>query len=73
MIGDPSGKSAERNLLSKEQLAANVAGMAAQMRRFLDFDAGERVGAAASTTSTGRRRGATSSSCATSARTFPST
>jgi len=40
MIGDPSGKSAERNLLSKEQLEANVAGMAAQMRRFLDFDRG---------------------------------
>lgn len=39
MIGDPSGKSAERNLLSKDQLAANIAGMAAQMRRFLDFDA----------------------------------
>ena len=40
MIGDPSGKSAERNLLSKDQLDANIAGMAAQMRRFLDFDAG---------------------------------
>ena len=40
MIGDPSGKSAERNLLSKEQLRANVAGLAAQMRRFIDFDAG---------------------------------
>jgi tyrosyl-tRNA synthetase len=40
MVGDPSGKSAERNLLSREQLAANVAGMEAQMRRFLDFDAG---------------------------------
>jgi tyrosyl-tRNA synthetase len=40
MIGDPSGKSAERNLLDKDQLAKNVAGMAAQMRRFLDFDAG---------------------------------
>jgi tyrosyl-tRNA synthetase len=40
MIGDPSGKSAERNLLSKDQLAANLEGMAAQMRRFLDFDAG---------------------------------
>ncbi|MGL4512008.1 MAG: tyrosine--tRNA ligase [Lacipirellulaceae bacterium] len=38
MIGDPSGKSAERNLLDKEQLAKNVAGLAAQMRRFLDFD-----------------------------------
>jgi tyrosyl-tRNA synthetase len=40
MIGDPSGKSAERNLLSRDQLAANLAGMAAQMQRFLDFDAG---------------------------------
>src|SRR6185436_13023425 len=28
------------NLLSKEQLAANVDGMAAQMRRFLDFESG---------------------------------
>jgi len=40
MIGDPSGKSAERNLLTKEQLAQNIAGMSAQMRSFLDFDAG---------------------------------
>jgi tyrosyl-tRNA synthetase len=40
MIGDPSGKSAERNLLSKEQLAHNVASMGAQMARFLDFEAG---------------------------------
>ncbi|MEM1227720.1 MAG: tyrosine--tRNA ligase [Planctomycetota bacterium] len=38
MIGDPSGKSEERNLLSTEQLQANVDGVAAQMRRFLDFD-----------------------------------
>jgi tyrosyl-tRNA synthetase len=38
MIGDPSGKSSERNLLSKEQLAANVDAMRTQMRRFLDFD-----------------------------------
>ncbi|MEN0109671.1 MAG: tyrosine--tRNA ligase [Planctomycetota bacterium] len=40
MIGDPSGKSAERNLLSKEQLAANVAAIGEQMRRFLEFDDG---------------------------------
>ncbi len=40
MIGDPSGKSDERNLLSKEALAANVAGLGQQMRRFLDFDCG---------------------------------
>ncbi|MEM6655610.1 MAG: tyrosine--tRNA ligase [Planctomycetota bacterium] len=40
MIGDPSGKSDERNLLSKEQLAENVRGIGDQMRRFLDFDSG---------------------------------
>src|SRR3954463_7440001 len=39
MIGDPSGKSTERNLLSRDDLARNVAGMHEQMRRFLDFDA----------------------------------
>ena len=39
MIGDPSGKSEERNLLSVEALRANVAGMEPQMRPFLDFDA----------------------------------
>jgi tyrosyl-tRNA synthetase len=37
MIGDPSGKSDERNLLSKESLAQNVAGMRRQMEQFLDF------------------------------------
>ena len=41
MIGDPSGKSEERRLLSEDILRSNVAGMAAQMRRFLDFDCGE--------------------------------
>ena len=40
MIGDPSGKSEERNLLSVETLRANVAGMESQLRRFLDFDCG---------------------------------
>jgi tyrosyl-tRNA synthetase len=40
MIGDPSGKSEERNLLSLEVLERNVAGMAEQMRQFLDFDSG---------------------------------
>jgi tyrosyl-tRNA synthetase len=40
MIGDPSGKSDERNLLSKEDLQRNVEGLGTQMRRFLDFDAG---------------------------------
>jgi tyrosyl-tRNA synthetase len=40
MIGDPSGKSEERNLLSIEALQANIAGLQQQMQRFLDFDAG---------------------------------
>ena len=40
MIGDPSGKSQERNLLSTDILEKNLAGLREQMRRFLDFDAG---------------------------------
>lgn len=39
MIGDPSGKSAERNLLDEATLAKNVAGIKAQLERFLEFDA----------------------------------
>jgi tyrosyl-tRNA synthetase len=38
MIGDPSGKSQERTLLSVEQIEANVAGIRRQLERFLDFD-----------------------------------
>jgi len=41
MIGDPSGKSAERNLLSEEQLAANIVGIEGQMRQLLEFDSGK--------------------------------
>ncbi len=41
MIGDPSGKSKERNLLSEEDLQKNVAGIGEQMRQFLDFETGE--------------------------------
>lgn len=40
MIGDPSGKSEERNLLSVDALRQNIAGMEPQMRRFLDFSEG---------------------------------
>ncbi|HTN74716.1 MAG TPA: tyrosine--tRNA ligase, partial [Pirellulaceae bacterium] len=40
MIGDPSGKSEERNLLSVDSLRANVAAMERQLRQFLDFDSG---------------------------------
>lgn len=39
MIGDPSGKSAERNLLTREQLTHNVACIKNQLARLLDFDA----------------------------------
>jgi tyrosyl-tRNA synthetase len=39
MIGDPSGKSQERNLLSADQVSLNVAGVRAQLERFLDFSA----------------------------------
>ena len=38
MIGDPSGKSAERNLLSKEDLDNNIRGIQAQLSKFLKFD-----------------------------------
>jgi tyrosyl-tRNA synthetase len=37
-IGDPSGKSAERQLLTKEQINANVASVRPQLARLLDFD-----------------------------------
>ena len=40
MVGDPSGKSAERNLLGDDELASNVAGMRSQLSRFLDFAPG---------------------------------
>ena len=38
MIGDPSGKSAERNLLDEKTLAHNVAHIKAQLEKFLDFN-----------------------------------
>jgi tyrosyl-tRNA synthetase len=37
-IGDPSGKSAERSLLTKEQIQANVDAVRPQLAKFLDFD-----------------------------------
>jgi tyrosyl-tRNA synthetase len=40
MVGDPSGRSEERNLLDDATLTANVAAIKAQMARVLDFDAG---------------------------------
>jgi tyrosyl-tRNA synthetase len=39
MVGDPSGKSSERGLLTPEQLESNLAGIKPQLAKFLDFDA----------------------------------
>ncbi len=41
MIGDPSGKSAERNLLDEETLRKNQTGIRNQLNKFLDFNCGE--------------------------------
>src|SRR3954469_5121094 len=38
MIGDPSGKTVERQLLTPEMVAANTAAIRAQLERFLDFN-----------------------------------
>jgi tyrosyl-tRNA synthetase len=40
MIGDPSGRSTERNLLDRETLEANVVALRGQLERFLDFTPG---------------------------------
>src|SRR5437667_12008795 len=37
-IGDPSGKTSERHLLTKETIATNIASVKEQLRRLLDFD-----------------------------------
>jgi len=41
MVGDPSGKSAERNLLSEEVLNHNIACVKKQLEKFLEFGKGE--------------------------------
>src|SRR5690349_21222589 len=41
MVGDPSGKSAERNLLDDDTLAVNLAGIRGQLSRLLDFDSSQ--------------------------------
>ncbi len=40
LIGDPSGKAAERTMLSPEKLAENLAGIRTQLGRYLDFGGG---------------------------------
>ena len=42
MIGDPSGKSAERNLLDEETLVNNQAAIKQQLSQFLNFDSKEK-------------------------------
>ena len=41
MVGDPSGKSQERNLLDADTLDKNVAGLKNQLSQFLDFSNGD--------------------------------
>ncbi|HEX9969218.1 MAG TPA: tyrosine--tRNA ligase [Acidimicrobiales bacterium] len=43
MIGDPGGRSEERNLLTREQLLANLEAIRGQLGRFLDFEAGAQL------------------------------
>ena len=51
MIGDPSGRSSERNLLDRETLEGNVAAIRGQLERFLDFSPGAEAARSWSTTS----------------------
>ena len=44
MVGDPSGRSSERNLQSFDAIEANVASMRPQLERMLDFDGPQRRG-----------------------------
>jgi tyrosyl-tRNA synthetase len=41
MVGDPSGKSEERSLMSEEQLEINIHGISKQLNRFLDFESSD--------------------------------
>jgi tyrosyl-tRNA synthetase len=41
MIGDPSGKSQERNMLSEDELNHNVNSIQNQLKKFLDFESGD--------------------------------
>ena len=53
LIGDPSGKTTERQLLTVEQVEENVEGIRAQLARFLDFEQHHSIRRASSTTLTG--------------------
>jgi tyrosyl-tRNA synthetase len=43
MVGDPSGKTDMRKMLTKEDIANNVAAIKAQMQRFIDFSDGKAI------------------------------
>lgn len=43
MIGDPGGKSQERNLLTQEQIENNIQGIQSQLAKFLDFEEGNKA------------------------------
>ncbi len=43
MIGDPGGRSEERNLLDEDTLATNIAGIRSQVERLVDFDKGAQL------------------------------
>jgi tyrosyl-tRNA synthetase len=45
MVGDPSGKNQERNLLNEETLQKNLEGVKNQLKKFLDFDSGKATAA----------------------------
>ena len=74
LIGDPSGKSQERNLLTIEQTAENAEGIRRQLERFLDFSpALSNAARGPQQRRLAAARSASSTSCATSASTSPST
>ena len=41
MVGDPSGKSEERNLLNEETLSKNLAGIKSQLEKYIDFNSSQ--------------------------------
>ena len=70
MVGDPSGRSEERNLLDRDTLRANVAAIKGQLERILDFSpVAVEPGRPGRQRRLDRARGACSSSSGTSAST----
>ena len=72
MIGDPSGKSAERNLLDEETLRKNQEGVGSQLKGLLDFEAVD-YPARLENNMTGLKTWVRSTSCVMSVSTSPST